>query len=420
MYANYNLTRCFLFSTNCKVKKMNHKYCLLYRFFLVLLMFFTAYLIPYQGVACAAGQGLQSGRIKINSRIKVESQYSDNVFRSDSDKKNDLITKALPQVLLTYAFAPENTFSAEYEGDFRYYRNFDNFSKAHNHGKLRWKWLQPMGSKLEVGAKLDDSAIQPYSEEQQTKDYLYWQLYFDTLFKIGSSMETGLKLETSSRKFDDTIWSIDDYDTYGLTYYFGYGKWAFTSLIFEYSYLHQDNNEFLGISTDSDVHTVLAGPRWEVGSRLTGQLLGGYSTISGDNFSDNSGFSLNADLEYLYSDFTRLKLAAYQQINSSTRSARESNVYNIATGGSFTTEYSRWDPLLFTMRLSYKNQDFDGIDIEQEDRTDDYYQAGLKAEYSIRQWLLLGVEYQYREKDSTVDAVEYGENRATVGLTFSL
>ena len=420
MYAKCNLIKVFLFLTNCKVKKMNNKYFSVYRFFLVLLMCSTVYCYSCQGLAYAAGQGLQTGRVKINSQIKIQSQYSDNIFRSDSNKENDFVTKALPQILFTYAFAPENTFSAEYEGDFRYYQNFDNFSKAHSHGKLRWKWLQPMGSKFEVGAKLDDSSVQPYSEEQQSKDYLYWQLYFETLLKIGSAMETGLKLETSSREFDASRWTIDDYDIYGLKFHWAYRKWAFTSLLFEYSYLHQNNNNFLGFSTDSDVHTFMVGPRWEIGSRLIGQLLGGYSQISGDNFSDNSGFTLNADLDYMYSDFTSFKLEAYQEINSSTRSARESNVYNIATGGSFVTEYSRWDPLLFTMKLSYKKQDFDGIDFEQEDRTDDYYQAGLKAEYSIRHWLLLGVEYQYREKDSTVNAVEYEENRATANLTFSL
>ena len=365
-------------------------------------------------------EGWQSGRIKINSQIQIESQYSDNIYRNDNDQEDDLVTSVLPQIALTYAFTPDNTFFAEYEGDFRDYRNFDNFDKAHNHGRLLWQWLQPMGSKFEVGSNLDDSSYQPYSDEEQARDYLQWELYGDTLFKIGSATETGLKLETRSREMDDNLWAIDDYNRYGLTYNFAYRKWPFTSLIFEYSYFQQDNNDFNLISTDMDVNTVMVGPRWETGRRLTGQLLGGYSTISGDSFSDDSGFSIIADLDYNYSDVTRFKLDAYRLFDASTRSARETNIYNIATGGTFTTAYSRWDPLRFLLAFSYENQEFKGLDIVEEKRTDDFYRVSMTAQYAIRKWLSLKLQYQYRDRNSNLKSVEYEENRGTIGLIFSL
>lgn len=96
---------------------------------------YTVFCCLFQGTAHVQ-HGWQSGRIKINSLIQIQSQYSDNVFRNDNDQKNDLITKVLPQAVLAYSFAPDNILSAEYKGDFRDYRNSDNFAKAHNHGKL--------------------------------------------------------------------------------------------------------------------------------------------------------------------------------------------------------------------------------------------------------------------------------------------
>ena len=153
---------------------------------------------------------------------------------------------------------------------------------------------------------------------------------------------------------------------------------------------------------------------------MTGQLLGGYSKISGDSFSDDSGFSIIADLDYNYSDFTRIKLNAHRLFDASTRSARETNIYNIATGGRFSAEYSRWDPLRFFLALAYENQKFKGLDIVEEKRTDDFYRVSMTAQYAIRKWLSLELQYQYRDRNSNLKSVEYEENRGTIGLVFSL
>jgi hypothetical protein len=379
-----------------------------------------------QNQAFAGTQNMaQFGRIKINSTVQLESQYTDNVFLNEDDKQNDLITKVIPQVQLSYAIAPQNTLSVTYEGDFRHYINFDNFSKAHNHGEFLWQWEQPGGSKLSAGFNLDDMSIQPFSEQGQAKDYLQWQLYLDSIYKIGAFTEAGLRVDSSSREFDDEQWSIDDYKRYGLAFDMSYRRWEYTSLTFEYSYSHQDNEEFDRLSNDIDIHSLIAGPRWSTGGRLSGQLLGGYSKITGDAFSDNSGFSLNANLEYSYSDFTRFKLKAYRQFNSSTRAERETNSYNIATGAALTTEYSRWDPLWFIFLLSYKNQSFENqeyqySDLFSDERVDDFYQLSIKTRYSIRQWMSIFLEYQYRQRDSNFETVEYKENRATLGLKFTM
>ena len=388
-------------------------------FFIISLLTCTVCIFFLSHETVHAQQGLQLNRIKLNSKLRIETQYSDNIFRNDQNQKNEVITKVLPQFFLNFAFAPDNTLTAEYKGDFRHYRHFDNFDKTHNHGKLLWQWLQPRGSKIEIGSNLDDSSIQPYSEISRSKDYQEWQVYLDTLLKIGSFTESGLRLETKSRKFDDNFWAIDNYDRYGLTYHAAYRRLPLTSFILEYNFFHQDNNEFDGISTDMNVHSVLVGPRWEPKGRLTGKLLGGYSWILGDNINDSSGFSFSANLAYRFSNFTTFKLNAYQSYNSSTSADRETNIYNVSTGGTFTTEYSRWKSLRIFAVLNYKNQKFEGYDIVTEKRTDNYYHAGLRFNYSIRKRLLLELKFQHKKNKSKLSSVEYEENLGIMNLTFS-
>lgn len=367
-----------------------------------------------------AQQGLQMGRIKLSSKLKVETQYSDNIFRNNQNSKNEVIYTVVPQFFLDFAFVPGNTLTAQYKGDFRHYRHFDNFAKTHNFGKIQWQRLQPRGSRIELGSSIDDSSIQPYSEISQSKHYLEWQAYLDTLIKIGSLTESGLRLEVKSREFDDDLWSMDNYDRYGLSYHVAYRKFPFTSFIGEYNFYHQDNDNVDGIFTDIDVHSVLFGPRWEPRGRLSGKLLGGYSWISLDNSTDSSGFSFNADLTYRFSGFTTFRLSAYRSYSSSTRADRETNIYNVSTGATFAADYSRWKPFRFFAVLNFKNQEFEGDDVVFGKRTDNYYQAELRSNYSILKWLLLELKYQYKKKESKLNSVEYEENLAMMNFIFSL
>ena len=374
----------------------------------------------FQGLAHAQ-HGWQSGRIKADGDIKLTFRYSDNIFHNNNEKKSDFITHVQPQAKLSYAIAHDNILSAMYRGDFQHHKNYDNFPTQGNYGTFAWQLMQPRGSRFEAGFILDDASIQPYSEKGEARDYFEWQAYIDVLLKIGAFTESGLKLKRSSREFDENLWKIDNYDRYGLTWHLGYQKWAFTSLIFNYTYSHQENNDVKAVSLDMDVHTILAGLRWEPGRRLYGRLQGGYSRISGDGFPGSSSFALNADLGYTYSDFTRFKLTAYRRFNPSTRAERETNVYNASTGGKFTTDYSRWDQLRFILDFKYENQVFEGgYYVSEKRRNDNFYLGSVKARYAIRQWLSLELQYRYRERDSNLMSVEYEENTAAFWIKFTL
>ena len=360
-----------------------------------------------------------SDRLQLTPQIQFVVEQSDNIFHAPDTTQNDLMTAIRPKILSEAALTDNLYCSLEYMGDFRHYWDFDNLDSIRQKGELEGKWTQPRGGEFKVGTRLYDSTIQAFSEEGENRDYSQWEVYFDSLFKVGSWTETGLNFELSSRDFDDDQWLADDYDRYGFTWHAAYKRLPFTTFIGEYSFSHQENDYFSDGPLEIDVHSVLFGPEWRSGRRLSGKLLGGYSWISGNTVSDSSSFSFLVNLRYSYSKFTSITLDAFHSYSTSTGANRETNVYKEATGGTLTAYYTRWKPFHIITSIGYENREFKGEDVLASDRADDYYKANFGVQYPLKTWLRIEAKYTYRKQDSDLQSVEYEENLGTMTLSFS-
>ncbi|RUM40298.1 MAG: hypothetical protein DSY70_03935 [Desulfobulbus sp.] len=360
-----------------------------------------------------------SDRLQLTPIIQTVVQQSDNVFHVPEKTHSDLVTAIRPKLLSEAALTDTLFCSLEYTGDFRHYWNFDNLDSIRHKGELQIKMTTPRGSKFAIGTRYYDSTIQAFSQKGDNRDYVEREVYFDSLFTTGSWTEAGLRFESSYRDFDDDHWRTDDYDRYAVKGYVAYKRLPFTSFIGEYNFSHQENDDFAGGPLEIDAHSILFGPEWQAGKRLSGKLLGGYSWISGNTLSDSSSFSFLANLHYKFSPFTSFNLDGFHAYNTSTSANRETNIYNVSKGGTFTIDYTRWKPFHVIAVLEYKNQEFKGEGESIVSRTDDFYKASLRIQYPLRNWLLLEAKYALNKKDSDLSSVEYRENVGALNLTFS-
>lgn len=369
---------------------------------------------------CSTGfsaEGVEWGRLRLAPKLSVAERYSDNIFLTEQDPQNEYVTTISPELLVDFAISPSSILSMGYEGDFRFYSELDNFRKDHHQGGLSWTLTMPKGSKFAVGAKVQDSSIQPYSEEDRPKDFVKPEAFADILLKLWAFTDLGLRYDHTSRRFDSPLDEIDEFDRDTITLDILYKGFPLLPLLFEYSYYRQDNNDQGGLSTDMDTHTVFIGARWDPTARLSGTLKVGYTQTDFEEVTDFSGFATDTDLLYRFSTITTFKLSAYRRVIKSTWAGRETGDYFISSGGSLSATY-RMEPIAIMLGLSYTNNDFQQEASWYEDREDNYFSAGVQGKYLIREWLSFSLGYQYSQNDSNFATLDYIENR--VEAEFSL
>lgn len=224
-----------------------------------------------------AAEGIKWNRIKLSPKVSASERYTNNAFLSPGDKREEFITTISPGISVELALSTNNILSLRYDGDFKYYRNFDNFKKDSHRTGLVWKRAAPGGSRYEFGGNANYDSVQPYSIKDRHKDFVSRTLFLNTLLKLGAFTEMGLRYDHLSRRIENPLDTIDEFDSNTMTMGMMYRRSSATVPLIEYTYSHQNNNDISGTSTDMDTHTLFLGVQWDPASRLYGNLKGGYT-----------------------------------------------------------------------------------------------------------------------------------------------
>ena len=388
------------------------------KFWLQVLIQSVIFIISFS--TCFANEGIIFNRFRFSPELSISEIYSDNVFLVDKDEASDSITTVSPKLSVDFAISPEHFITLSYGGDFRYYGRFDNFRQDIHHTNLSWTWNTSKGSKIRLGGKTDYDSIQPFSEADIQKDFVTTDVFADTLFKIWSYTDMAIKYDHIFRRFKDSGFEEDEFDSDSITVDIMYEYSPASALIVSYTYNHQDNNDISGTSNGMDTHIILAGAQWKPTSRLSGRIQAGYYQTSLENEIDSNGFAMDTDLTYRLSDFIQLKAAAFRKAVRSTAAARETGDFYISTGGSFLASYRRWEPLIMSVSLAFMNNKFEQqagqINVN---RKDDLYSISTNAEYFFTDRLSSIVSYHYRNNDSNFINESYKENRVEAKLAFA-
>jgi hypothetical protein len=358
----------------------------------------------------------EKGRFRLLPELSLKESYSDNIFKSPDEKQTEFITIVSPQVFFDIALAPKNYFSLHYAGDFEFHSEYDNFKTSGNLVEIAWDWLTPKGSSFKAGANIKDTASQPYSEGDRSKDYLLYRLFAYTTLKLGAITDLGFKYEYNARRYDTDIDRIDDYDRYTAAINLVYSYFTQIPLLIEYRFQDQQNQEFAMHSRDSTTHSVYLGARWQAAPRLNGTLRFGYyrTDFDADEFKDNSGFSTDSDLTYLFSEITTLRLTAFRNQISATLAERETGNSYVSEGGSFSIKHHYWEPIILKLEFHYTRNDY-----QDTNRLDHFYRFGNRVQYLFRNWLSLSLVYWYSDRHSNFAPVEYDENEIQAVVTLS-
>ena len=364
-------------------------------------------------------EGLEWNRLRFLPELSIYETYTDNVYLSATDERNDTITTFSPKLSIDLAFAPRNYLTLRLEGDFRLYAHSENFKKEIYRTSLFWTLTTGKGSTFQAGARADFNSYQPYSERDDHKDYEDKEAYADLLIPLGASLNAGLRYSHLSERFKDPLFAVDEFDRDTITLKLIYKRLPATAPFVEYTYYHQDNNDIISSSLDFNTHLLLVGVQWEPAAKLSGFLKAGYYISKFDNGEDSSGSAIDADVIYRFSDATHFKINAFRRLASSTRAARDTGDFYVSTGGSMSVSNSRWDPLMMSLDITYRENKFEQKDISGETREDDFFGIGIRAKYAPRDWLSFGITYYYEVNDTNFAPAAYRANRVQASITFA-
>jgi len=319
---------------------------------------------------------------------------------------------------MDFSISPDNYINVEYEGRYSLYGKSDNFKKYIHKTDASWKWTTQKGSVLDIGASINLDSIQPYSPQDNHKDFAEKKLFGETSFEVSPFLDMGISYDHTVRRFDKSIYEVDDFDRDTATLRLLYKRLTDITFTSEYAYFYENNKESL---PDLASHVVLIGASWDPSKRLSGYLKSGYYRVNAKGNTSSSGFAMDADVSYRLTDIILLDLVAFRRVVTSVRVAREPGAYYISTGGGLNVSYSGLDNLVFTISSLYRNNKFEAFSSGYEQgRKDNYFNVGLTVKYAIQKYISFITNYQYRINNSTIDNESYTENRIEAQFRFAL
>jgi hypothetical protein len=367
--------------------------------------------------------GVRVGSFLVFPSIGAQERFSSNIFATPDDEISDFITQVRPSLIigsdwnrhsLTFRADADLGFYADNSSeDFIDYRvgtagRFDISNAAFINASADFNHLhEDRGSPDDVGGseptEFDDIALRAAYSQEFGRFRARLLGTFDNLDFDDVPAAGGGEIDNDDRD------RIEAEGTVRLGYeivpqYEAYVQGSYNNRDYR---IGLDNNGF-----DRDSHGFAADVGIEVdfGGITFGDFFVGYRQQDYDDpaFDSISGLDAGATITWNVTPLTTV-------VGTVSRSVEET--ITAGSSGFFGTEFDLsvdhelLRNLILSAKARYINRDYQDID-----RIDDYYEAGLGADYMMNRNVSVTAGYKYRERDSDDPGSEYDEHVALVGI----
>lgn len=403
----------------------------------------VAAVIALTGISVDAQPGkIQIGKLKVLPSLAVEEVYDDNIFLGNGDndttelEDNDFITHLKPELMVGYDINGRGSISAGVSGDLAFYADYTDNDWQTFRAMLDADYETPVGlfmglSNTYANAEDPSGGINEYNLGQITKRWNN-DLRTHIGYNFGDQYKVTGFLNYYKQDYDDEEDFTQDWEDFevGLgvswrvmpkTWLFGryhYGSRDFTS----HRFGSTDDND-----ADFDWSRVNVGLQWDATAKLDGEVNFGYQWIDHDNdtdllgaeYDDPDAFIAATLVNYTLSPRTRIAMRLYRAVRYTGSLTREN--YE-DTGIGVNVMQRILNKLILKAEMGYSYMDYNT-----NDRNDDNFNLGLGLDYEIQDWLVTGVMYSFKTKDSSSDAVfddfgdanDYDDNQFKIYLKAS-
>jgi len=394
--------------------------------------------------------GLAHAKWSLTPRFYVEGMYDDNIFLTETNEQDDIITTISPGVNLSYE-APTGEINLDYEYRRSFYDDFPelDFSAHRGRAKARKDFALWFGAEvretfiraqdpieltgleeferpsIRIGRRnpyirniVEPEAIFRFGENRSIRlgyrnnilrneaedipdqDQHAGNMLFTFRFNINNGIE--VFYEHINQEYRETFPPTPDQNYDGdeirgrYTYYFD----PRTSVFLEYQFYYRD----FDIGTDYKVHYPNVGFSRELYENVTLSASGGYAIRDAWGLKDEWTFSGRGDLSTRYQrltlslygeagfdeDFTSAERLGFNELWRAGVAGRYQLLERLWAGGFFFIERKRF------------------VDLDRRDRL---WSARGSLNFAVLRWLFLSFEYGHSERDSNIDGESYRDNR---------
>jgi hypothetical protein len=379
---------------------------------------------------------IRHGKITVFPGLTVQETYDDNIYLGNGInsttelKEADLITHLMPAIGFRYALPERGTLALAYDGDLAYYRDNDDNNWQTHKGTLGLDYRAPGGVILGIDNIYTD-AEDPYSNLEQYRIGLKTERWNNDLktkigYDFGNRSQAFAYYNYYKQDYKLARDYTQDYEANELG--LGYRMrvlpktWGFARFhLGQRDYFTHPLGTGVTDANDSDFtwRRLNVGLSWDTGAKLSGELNLGYQwneyvnrlDVNGNAYEDKNTWIAATSVTHAATPTRAFALRitrALRQTGSNTNEYFEDTGIGLSLRQKILTKYT------LTAGLAYSVNDYN-VPLNNA-REDDNYNANVGIDYRIRDWLSVGIGYNYKRKDSNYPRNDYTDNQFLISI----
>ncbi len=395
----------------------------------------TGYYPLYPGAfnSLRTTDGVQIGPLKIHPFLGLGEMYTDNVFRTASNRTSDFVHAMAPAIQVQLPMAFRHALIVDYRTNLLFFERTPSNDVRDQTGSGRLMLDFPGGLKVDLqGEHKIGHDARGSTQDVQAVEVNKWRADSFTGKIEYAGAQAGVALNLQSTRWNYTNNNlgpiIDRLSNYAGVTFSGLVS-PKSSLLASVGISQQiyDQNKNL----DADIYTVSTGARWQVSDLTSGELLLGYqllkfskaqinqpgpvlSQFSRDRDS-SSNFYVAGNLRWTPTSYLSVSLQPYRTIQQTVVAG---TLFFVSTGANVAVSHSMTQRVALNLNLGIEQDKFtSGTGLTASDqRTDTLKNAAFGITYRATRYLGASAQYAYEDRASTGGAFVYRANTFTLAF----
>lgn len=378
-----------------------------------------------------SGNGVLVGPLQVHPHMGVAQMYTDNVFRTNSNKTSDFLTTLSPGIQVRLPFAGFHSFLVDYRTNLQYYSRTSSNDVQDQAAVGALKFNFPGGLNIDLqgehrlghdprGSAVDNVNTQRLGVNKWTTDSFTGHAEY-----FGAQSSVGLDVETIRWEYlNNGQGPVRDRLTNRADLMFSRNMTSKTSLLARVGAQQSiyDQNKNL----DNVIYTFSGGVTWNVSEVTSGDILMGYQSVQftraqinqppplNQFFRDKdaySNFYVMGRLHWQATPLLRISLQLYRTIQQTVASG---SLFYTATGVNLTARHALTDRTTLNLNFGYEHDKFQSSSsagtTSGADRSEDVKNVAVGVNYRAVEWVGLGAQYIFEDRHSTQPQFTYQAN----------
>ncbi len=375
------------------------------------------------------GDGVSVGPLQLHPHMGVAQMYTDNVFRTNSNRTSDFLTTLSPGIQARLPFAGFHSFLIDYRTNLQYYSRTPSNDVQDQAAVGAVKLDFPGGLKIDLqaehrlghdprGSAVDNVNTQRLGVNKWTADGFSGHAEY-----FGAQSSVGLEVQTFRWGYlNNNQGPIRDRLVNQANLMFSRNvadKMSLRAIVGAQQSIYDQNKNL-----DNVIYTFSGGGTWNVSEVTSGEILVGYQYVQftraqvdqppplSQFFRDKdtySNFYAMGKLNWQATPLLRITVQLFRTIQQTVASG---SLFYTATGVNLTARHEVTNRMTFTINLGYEHDKFQGVrdTVAGSDRSEDLKNVAVGVNYQTVKWVGLGAQYIFEDRHSTLPQFTYQAN----------